>query len=417
MSTRSSARLVAIAGCLALAACGGHSEKLSAEKFGDLSYALKVRQRPDEERRAGCGDGSVPSHAAKALPRRPYLQQVTASSALVVFRSTAPGVTVDVTKPDGSIVASVEAEEDGSAASADGAWQGVANIEGLEASTLYCYSLRGLTQPAGFRSAPAPGSGETVRFVVFGDSGDGSGGQLAVHDQLFSVPFDLIVHTGDIAYDSGQRGELEQNFFGVYADLLSEFPIYPIAGNHDHATEDALAFREAFVLPENGGREGSERWYSFDWGDVHFVGLDTEKIGAAQAAWLDRDLAATDKAWKIVFGHKPPFSSGEHGSDAAFAAHFVPVIEKHGVQLVLGGHDHDYERTRPMSGTTYVVTGGGGRNTRSVGSSSFTAFSEDVLHFVQVEVGPERLTLHAIDASGAEFDSARIPRVPPNGVH
>ncbi len=416
MSTRS-VRLAVTAGCLALAACGGASEKLSADKTGDLTYVLKVRKRPDEEQRAGCGDGSVMAPGAKALLRRPYVQQVTASSALVAFRSTAPGVTVDVTKPDGSVVASLEAEVDGSAAPGDGAWQGVADIGGLEASTLYCYSLRGMTHPAGFRTAPAPGSGETVRFVVFGDSGDGSGGQLAVRDQMFTVPFDLMLHTGDIAYDSGQPGELERNFFGVYSDLLSEFPFYPIAGNHDHATNDALAFRQAFVLPENAGREGSESWYSFDWGDVHFVGLDTEKTGAVQAAWLDRDLAASDKPWKIVFAHKPPFSSGEHGSDAAFAAHFVPVIERHGVQLVLSGHDHDYERTRPISGTTYVVTGGGGRSTRSVGTSSFTAFSEDVLHFVQVEVDPEHLTLHAIDAVGAEFDSARIPRVPPSDVH
>jgi acid phosphatase type 7 len=400
-----------IAACLWLAACGGDAEKLSAEKTGDLSQVLKVRQRPDEDQRAQCGDGAATVRGRKALARRPYVQQVTASSALIAFRSSAPGVTIDVTRPDGSPVASIEAAEDASAAHTDGAWQGVADIEGLEPFTLYCYSLRGLTRTAGFRTAPAAGAGETVRFVVFGDSGDGSGGQLAVHDQMFTVPFDLVLHTGDIAYDSGKLGELEQNFFGVYADLVAEFPIYPVAGNHDLATADGLALRQAFVLPENGGPQGNERWYSFDWGDVHFAGLDTEKTGPAQAEWLDRDLASTDLPWKIVFAHKPPFSSGEHGSDSAFARYFVPVIEKHGVQLVFGGHDHDYERTRPISGTTYVVTGGGGRNTRDVGTSSFTAFSESVLHFVQAEVGPEHLTLHAIDATGVEFDSARIPRV------
>jgi acid phosphatase type 7 len=415
MPVRNAVRLAASAGCSVLFACGGDSEKLSAEKTGDLRHVLKVRQRPDEDQRAQCGDGAVTVPGSKALPRRPYLQQVTASSALIAFRSTAPGVTVDVARPDGSVVASVEAKEDASAPRTDGAWQGVAGIEGLEPSTLYCYSLRGLTQAAGFRTAPAAGSGEVVRFVAFGDSGDGSGGQLAVRDQMLTVPFDLMLHTGDIAYDSGQAGELEQNFFGVHADVIGEFPIYPIAGNHDHATADGLAFRQAFVLSENGGPQGSERRYSFDWGDVHFVGLDTEKTGPEQAEWLDRDLAATELPWKIVFAQKTPLSSGEHGSDAPFARYFVPVIEKHGVQLVLGGHDHDYQRTRPISGTTYVVTGGGGRNTRSVGASSFTAFSEDVLHFVQAEVGPEHLTLHAIDATGVEFDSARIPRVPVSG--
>jgi hypothetical protein len=164
------------------------------------------------------------------------------------------------------------------------------------------------------------------------------------------------------------------------------------------------------MLPENGAPDGVETWYSFDWGDVHFVGLDTEKTGASQAAWLDRDLSSSDKPWKIVFAHKPPFSSGDHGSDSAFRSYFVPAMSKYGVQLVLNGHDHDYERTKPIAGTTYVVTGGGGRSTRSVGASEFTAFSEDVLHFAEVEVGQNDLIVHAIDATGLEFDSARIPR-------
>jgi acid phosphatase type 7 len=407
------ALFVAVLGCLTLfASCAGYDKKLSAERSGDLSYVLDVRQRPDETRIAGCGDGAVTAAGATALTRRPYLQQLTAGSALVAFRASAPEVVVDVTRQDGSLVTSVAATGDASVATVDGTWLGIARIQGLQSSTLYCYALRGLTEPAGFQTAPAPGSDEAVRFIAFGDSGDGSAEQHAVRDQMFTVPFDLVLHTGDLAYEDGRSGELEQNFFGVYSSLIAEFPVFPVAGNHDYATQDALPFRQAFMLPENGAPKGTERWYSFDWGNVHFVGLDTEKTDATQAAWLDRDLSATDQPWKIVFAHEPPFSSGEHGSDPAFVAHFAPVIQKHGVQLVLSGHDHDYERTRPLAGTTYVVTGGGGRGTRSVGTSSFTAFSEDVLHFVQVEVGKDSLTLHAIDGTGVEFDSARIPREP-----
>src|SRR5215204_409649 len=102
-----------------LTACGGDAEKLSAEKVGDLSQALKVRQRPDEDRRAQCGDGGATPEGTKALPRHPYLQQVTAGSALIAFRSKTPGVIIDVTRPDGSTVASVEALEDGSAPAGD----------------------------------------------------------------------------------------------------------------------------------------------------------------------------------------------------------------------------------------------------------------------------------------------------------
>jgi hypothetical protein len=108
--------------------------------------------------------------------------------------------------------------------------------------------------------------------------------------------------------------------------------------------------------------------------------------------------------------HRPPYSSGVHGSDTGLRAKLAPVLEKHHVQLVLAGHDHDYERMKPQNGVSYVVTGGGGVGTRSVGTSSFTAFSSEVIHFVYVEVGADELVLHAIDATGQEFDSMVVPR-------
>jgi len=403
--------LFALATCLPVfVACGGDAKKLSADKVGDLSYVLEDRVRPDQERAAGCGNGAPTAEAPSVLRRRPYLQQVTATSALVLLRTTASDAVVDVTRPDGSLVVSVAAVRELTPDWQDGAWQGVAKIDALEPSTLYCYEIRGLTQRAGFKTAPEPGSGERVNLIAFGDSGDGSSTQYEVKRQMFTVPFDLALHTGDLAYEHGTRSELETNFFRVYADLLGEFPFFPIAGNHDHETSHAAPFREAFALPENGGPDGLEAWYSFDWGDIHFAGVDTERMGATQAAWLDRDLAESDRLWKIVFAHKPPYSSGRHGSYSAFRAHFGGVLQKHGVRLVLNGHDHHYERTVDMSGTTYVVTGGGGKSTSAVGWSNFTAFSEDVLHFVQIEIGADELLLHAIDGTGVEFDSARITR-------
>jgi hypothetical protein len=87
---------------------------------------------------------------------------------------------------------------------------------------------------------------------------------------------------------------------------------------------------------------------------------------------------------------------------------FGPILEKYKVDLVLSGHDHDYERIAPQNGVHYVVTGGGGRGTRAVGSSSFTDFAEQVLNFVYVEVEGDRLLLHAIDGEGTEFDQLLI---------
>ena len=147
---------------------------------------------------------------------------------------------------------------------------------------------------------------------------------------------------------------------------------------------------------------------------MHFVALDTEADYATQMTWLEQDLAANQLPWKIIYMHKPPYSSGVHGSDKGLRNKLAPLAEKYGVQLVLAGHDHNYERMKPQNGVAYVVTGGGGIGTRSVGSSSFTAFSLDVIHFVYVEVGVDELTLHAIDATGREFDSMVVPRAADN---
>jgi 3',5'-cyclic AMP phosphodiesterase CpdA len=278
----------------------------------------------------------------------------------------------------------------------------------LQPNTIYCYEVADdsglLNTKTGFRTAPSPDSTEPVRFLAFGDSGGGGSDQYALLEQMYTVKFDLMLHTGDVAYNDGTVGQFEDNVFGVYADLFRNIPFFPAAGNHDYHTLSGQPFREVFNLP------GTEKWYSYDWGQVHFVALDTESDYQTQAKWLDTDLAATDRPWKIVYMHKPPYSSGAHGSDMALRNTLTPIFQKYGVQLVLNGHDHNYERIEPQKGTYYVVTGGGGIGTRSVGSSSFTALSEDVIHFVYGEATTDALTLHAIDATGREFDSVVIPR-------
>jgi hypothetical protein len=390
--------------------CGAPAAKLSAAKTGDLSHLLGDRRRPDEELAARCGDGGLLPEGARDLRRRPYLQQVTRNGALLAFTSAgASDVIVDVTTPEGTPVTSVVAIPD-TTAKPSGAWQGVARIEALKPGTIYCHALRGMTARAGFRTAPSDRASEPVRFIAFGDSGTGNENQYRVMEQMLTVPFDLVIHTGDVAYDVGTLRQLERGFFQVYSGLTKSFSFAPTSGNHDYSTDAARPFREAFLLPENGGPHGRERWYSFDWGHVHFVALDTELMGFEQSAWLDEDLAATDKPWTIVYAHRPPYSSGEHGSSIGFRQLFQPILQKHRVPLVLNGHEHHYERVKPQGGVTYIVTGGGGRGTRAVGTSDFTAFSEDVLHFVQVEVHQRELFLHAIDGTGREFDSLRLAR-------
>ncbi len=401
----------AVAALSTLSGCVTPSS-VSASKTGDLSAGLGLRERPDAAQVAACGDGAPTLAGAPALVRQPYVQRTTGTSAVVMWTTTDDTpVRVSVTTPAGEAVASVAAVGE---PAKHFSGQRVAEIEGLEPGATYCYQLEAgkaaLTERAGFRTAPPPGSGEPVRFVAFGDSGDGGDEQWLVRNQLDTVPFDLMLVTGDVAYSSGTPKQLERGFFEVYQDLIRFIPTFPVAGNHDYETDEGAPLREAFALPENGGQGGEERWYSFDWGDVHFVGLDTEVMSEAQAAWLEADLAANDLPWVVVFAHRPPLSSGRHGSNEQFQRLFSPILRAHQVPLVLAGHDHHYERTHAVDGLTTIVTGGGGHGVRSVGASSFTAFAESVLHFVHVEIEGDRLTLRAIDATGRVFDTMTLTR-------
>jgi hypothetical protein len=408
--------LVSGAGCVS-----NQAGDLAASHLGNLENALTTRSDGEQAIDDACGTprvalaaaGAGAAPAATPFRRRPYLQQMTDRSVHIDWIAGAePAPSVIVTRPDGGIAAMVAAVADEKPASeTTRAW--TAAVAGLEPDTTYCYEVRAgdaVWRRAGFRTAPAAGQGRPIRFVAFGDSGTGSDDQLAAYGQMRTVPFDFMIHTGDVGYGSGTTSELQRYFFDVYADTLEDFPAFPASGNHEYNSADATPFRTAFDLPTNGGPSGVERWYSFDWGDAHFVALDTERMGTVQADWLEADLSANKLPWTIVYGHRPPYSSGNHGSDGSFRKYFNPILERHNVSLVLTGHDHDYERSKPINGVTYVVTGGGGAGTRGVGTSSFTAFSDAVINIVYVTIEGSQLTMHAIDGLGQEFDSLAITR-------
>jgi calcineurin-like phosphoesterase family protein len=358
---------------------------------------------------SACGSGRLTPIGEHYVARRPYVQNVTATSAVILLTTRELGVApaLVLTRPSGELVQVVVTEADPADVSGH---QRFARLSGLDPDTIYCYELDEWVAPVGFRSAPQPFAGARMRFVAFGDSGGAS--RVAVREAMALLPFELMLHVGDIAYESGSIAELETKFFDTYAELIAHLPIFPASGNHEYRTQDAAPYRQVFALPENGGPDGVERWFSFDWGDVHFVALDTEQVGAKQASWLERDLTDNGLPWTVVYMHKPAYSSGKHGSSLDVRQTFAPIFEQFGVQLVLAGHDHDYERMKIMGGVTYVVTGGGGYSARRVGNNDFTALSEATLHFVHGEVQGDEMLLRAINPSGDVLDSIRIARLP-----
>jgi hypothetical protein len=404
--------LASLFALVALIGCVDRNEQgfLSA---APLRTSMDVERVPfDEHLRRECGTRRVTAAGKAALVRWPYLQKVTDGSAELLWVSQGlVAAELTLSSPEGVREHSVVVRHDLTAAPLEGS-QFVAELSGLLEDSIYCYRLSdadGTTWFEGaFATAPLAGQPAAVQFTAMGDLGAQSSDQYAVLAQLEGVRSDFVVLTGDIAYDHGTRAEIEDNVFGVYRKMMSGIPFFPASGNHDYSTDDAEPFREAFALPENGGAQGLERWYSYDWGPLHVVVLDTEKIGPVQQTWLKEDLAANPSPFTVVVMHRPPYSSGSHGSSDAARDAFVPLFEQR-VDLVLAGHDHDYERTQEMGGVTYIVTGGGGRGTRPVGKSEFTAVSARVAHFVHVSVDEEQMRVVAIDGLGDPFDGLVIP--------
>ena len=378
------------------------------------------------------------------LVRGPYLQQPTERSMVVVWATREAGpAEVRYGASAGTARTAVPATSRLVAATQTGLgfayYQHVAPVTGLAAATTYAYqpfvSGAAVTTEASFTTAPRTGSG-AISFIAFGDSGTGSAEQRQLGALMSKDTFDFAMHVGDIVYgNAGGTGDATYATYQSYLfDIYSWLPwkaFVPVEGNHDSrpSNGDGRAYLDLFELPRNGATpsfpEHAERYYSFDYGPVHFVGLDTEFTfldparQAEQLRWLAADLTSTTQPWRVVFLHRAPYSSGgEHGSSPDVRAAFGPVFERYGVDLVLAGHEHNYERTVPIRESTtttdravpYVVTGAGGAPLYASGTSSWTAFSAARHEYVKIAVDTCTLTLNTIGLDGAVFDSNRIAK-------
>jgi acid phosphatase type 7 len=399
---------------------------------------------------------------SQAAVRGPYLQSAGATRITVCWRTESPsrGVVRYGTTPG---------ELTHQARSSSVAKEQFVHLTGLKPDTTYFYSI-GTAQAVEsegpdyhFKTSPS-GSGRSSRMWVLGDSG--AIGAEAVRDGFMafngSTPIDAILMLGDNAYENGTDSEYQVAVFDRFAQQLRKSVLWPTIGNHDTAQSrdpsKPIAYTDIFSLPTRGECGGlpsrSERFYSFDFGDAHFVCLDsmTSPLGLddAMATWLRADLAATRKKWKVAFWHHAPYSKTSHDSDwdaamVAMRQRIVPILEKGGVDLVLCGHSHAYERSKlinghygvsgsfasdfvfnvspslyekpvkygPHQGTAYVVVGTSGRVSLPdvVGSphpAMQTSFRR--LGSLALDIEEDRLEVKFISVSGSVDDSFAITR-------
>ncbi len=264
----------------------------------------------------------------------------------------------------------------------------IIRIGGLNADTKYWYTIGTSTitlQSANtnyFLTLPPENSSRKLRFMALGDCGNASANQIAVKNTFLnyigSNDVDALLLLGDNAYNSGLDAEFQTNFFDIYKDdLLKNIKLYPAPGNHDYGNNTAntgktgttpalsMPYHLNFSVPmsgEIGGvPSGAKNYYSYNIGNVHLISLDSYgkddanttamyDTAGTQATWLKADLAANTKKWTIAYFHHPPYTKNSHNSDTemdlvAIREKFVRILERNGVDIILCGHSHGYERS------------------------------------------------------------------------
>ena len=337
----------------------------AAKNSTDLAFDLELKELP------------LPT-----LIRGPYLQVATNESMIIRWRTDVP---TNSRVKIGSSANSLNTVFNDSAFVTDH----IIKVTALQPGTRYYYSIGNFYQTDQgdstnyFETLPEAGSTQLLRIGVFGDCGTNAPNQINVKNQFLNYLGQDYLNSwlllGDNAYETGTDAEFQLKFFDIYKDnLLKKYPLWPTPGNHDYGngttngpvTHD-IAYYKNFSMPVNGeaGGEpsGREEYYSFDIGNTHFLSLDSygrDNTGfrlydtlSPQVLWVKRDLQANqNKGWVVAYWHHPPYTMGNHNSDTEvelikIRENFTRILERNGVDLILCGHSHDYERSKLMKGS------------------------------------------------------------------
>ena len=251
-----------------------------------------------------------------------------------------------------------------------------------------------------------PGS---VKFAIIGDSGQPGTGQVAVAKQMEAwrtrFPFEFVLMLGDNLYGTERPRDYEKKFTVPYKGLLDAgVKFYAALGNHDDSEQIH------YKLFNMDGK----KYYSFKpKAGVRFFAIDSNYVDDKQLQWLDKELAASGSDWKIAFFHHPLYSSGEtHGSADLQRGLLEPVFLKHGVNVVLSGHEHFYERIKPQKGIAYFTIGSSAKLRKGdLRKSALTLYGNDAEYmFMIVEIVGDEMYFQALNEKGKTIDTGSVRR-------
>ena len=258
------------------------------------------------------------------------------------------------------------------------------------------------------QNASLPAVPDSVKFAVIGDNGTGGRPEYEIGQQMVAArarfPFNMVIMLGDNIYGRQDPQDFVAKFEQPYAALLRAGVRFRASlGNHDSQQN---RFYPAFNM-------GGERYYTYVDKNVRFFVIDSNQMDPKQLAWVDNALKESADDWKICYFHHPLYSDGgRHGSEVELRVILEPLFVKYGVNLVLSGHDHIYERLTPQKGIAYFVAGSAGELAKGdVRPSANTAayFDQDQA-FMLVEIAGDELFYEAVSRTGQTVDSGVIRR-------
>ena len=324
---------------------------------------------------------AVPKAYQSELIRGPYLQVATPTSMTVRWRT-------NVYDRSNVRYGLTPGNLDKRATDSTLASEHIVTLKDLKPLTKYYYSIGNYKYPLQgdennyFYTLPEKGSETLIRVAGFGDCGNNSLNQRKVRDAIVNYLgkdyLNAWILMGDNAYSDGTDAEFQAKFFNNYqGTLLNKYPLFPSPGNHDYhdfqsaAVTDQfkIAYFQNFSVPTKGEAGGvasnTKSYYSYDIGNTHFLSLDSygpdtkgkfmyDQMGE-QVEWVKKDLAANKSKWIVAYWHHPPYTMGSHNSDTEgllikIRENFIKTLEDNGVDLILCGHSHVYERSKLMKG-------------------------------------------------------------------
>jgi len=257
---------------------------------------------------------------------------------------------------------------------------------------------------------------QAFRFIVYGDNREGWKTGSAIHRQIQERMIEaqpaFVVHTGDIVYD-GNKERMWDDLFQKGRSFFQALPFYPVMGNHDRSGRNRFA--DLWPLGAKGAT-----YYAMEQGGAGFLMIDTTirfNPGSPQYRFIQETLSrwqAQGVSPVFAFFHNPPFNGGKHGDNANVKKSLVPLFEEHGVDIVFGGHDHNYQRIGPINGVLYIITGGGGGPLYDVRPHPELKDYKVQHHYVLVEVNGKRVRGQVRNLQNAVEDSFEIDHTTKN---